>query len=149
MTKLLSELMDLFEVTSKGPSPEELASAPLLQNWRPLLDMSGVVVLWGHVENHPLLGNDAITTSRLFRLDTEQGFARTWSRWYRLGTPFTDLEHDLLQSISPETGNRGTVMFELPGYQTVPKSENVQELLSDFKRRMQKLARQHQDRATD
>lgn len=47
-----------------------------------------VGVLSGIVEGHPKLRSGReITTSQIFFIDTEQGLARTLSRWYRLDLP--------------------------------------------------------------
>jgi len=51
----------------------------------------------GLVDVHPLLGNRRLVqTSGLFAIDTELGWARTWSRVYRLGrsaAEFRGAEH--------------------------------------------------------
>ncbi|WP_308445297.1 MULTISPECIES: DUF6634 family protein [Methylobacterium] len=57
-------------------------------------------VLVGRVEGHPCLpGRRTIATSRLLALDPVLGWARTSSRWYRLGP-----ERDLSDLIRLERG---------------------------------------------
>ena len=72
-----------------APTEPDLEAAPLLDGWRP-----GVVwheVLLGTVVDHPRLGTKpTITTSQLFCLDLERGWARTWSRFYRLGASHSE-----------------------------------------------------------
>lgn len=68
-----------------GPSAFELHAAPELDLWIPQVNIIGELVLEGEVKAHPILGNDAITTSPLIALDPDRKWARTVSRWYRLG----------------------------------------------------------------
>jgi len=70
-----------------GPTAEELAQAPLLENWTVALALSGPV-LTGDVVNHPQLGSRKIATSPVWLLDPDSlAWARTLSRFYRLGAP--------------------------------------------------------------
>lgn len=76
------------------PSPEQLACAPLLENWQAVIRQFRVasdslcMVLSGSVVNHPLLDHDkSIHTSQLIWLDRNRKWARTWNRVYRLGEP--------------------------------------------------------------
>ncbi|WP_128921417.1 DUF6634 family protein [Bradyrhizobium nanningense] len=81
-------------LTGVQPSPEQLACAPLLENWQAVVRQfseashSLCMVLSGSVVNHPLLGHDkSIHTSQLIWLDRNRKWARTWNRVYRLGEP--------------------------------------------------------------
>lgn len=71
---------DLERMTMFQPS--DLRDAPLLTNWtashrlRPCL--AGTVI------GHPRLGDRTISTSELFAIDRKAGWARTFSRFYRL-----------------------------------------------------------------
>lgn len=48
--------------------------------------------LIGRVRGHPLPGDRPnIRTSQLIAFDTEQGWAGTWSRFYRLGPSSLDV----------------------------------------------------------
>ncbi|WP_306752432.1 DUF6634 family protein [Paracoccus actinidiae] len=67
-----------------GPTPEDLATAPTLSPWHPILTLAAEPLLWGHVNGHPILGARWITTARLIALDPDGQWARTFSRWYRL-----------------------------------------------------------------
>jgi len=66
------------------PSPEDLATAPLLDRWRLQVTFLGELVLEGAVTGHPTLDDTFITTSPLIALDPDSRWARTVSRWYRL-----------------------------------------------------------------
>jgi hypothetical protein len=70
----------------EAPSPGELSRAPLLIDWRLVALLSGLL-LSGFVAGHPLLGSRNIVTSPLWVLDPGLGWARTLSRFYRLGLP--------------------------------------------------------------
>ncbi|MFC3838177.1 DUF6634 family protein [Paracoccus rhizosphaerae] len=73
----------------RGPTPEDVAEAPLANLWAVLvMDEDDLPVLWGQVSGHPLLGDRQILTSVLVGLNRDAGWARTISRWYRLGRPF-------------------------------------------------------------
>ena len=69
-----------------APTAADLAKAPLLVDWRIVLTLSGLA-LAGFAAGHPLLGARKIVTSPLWVLDPELSWARTLSRFYRLGVP--------------------------------------------------------------
>ena len=69
-----------------APTTAELAKAPLLVDWRIVLSLSGLA-LTGFAAGLPQLGARAIVTSPLWVLDPELSWARTLSRFYRLGVP--------------------------------------------------------------
>ncbi|MGZ3217454.1 DUF6634 family protein [Paracoccus sp. T5] len=73
----------------RGPTPEDLAEAPLADLWAVLVKgEDDLPALWAQVSGHPLLGDCQVMTSALVGLNRDAGWARTISRWYRLGTPF-------------------------------------------------------------
>lgn len=88
--KLLSKL-DRLVVDMKslrdGSLPEELAGveAPILDRWA--LGLGNNIFLVGQATGHPKLPgeNRLISTSELFLVSEDHGWARTLSRWYRLG----------------------------------------------------------------
>ena len=65
-----------------GPSDLELANAPFINNWRVIQRAEPALV--GLISGHPVVHGHGIT-SGLYVLDRELGFARTFSRFYRLG----------------------------------------------------------------
>jgi hypothetical protein len=68
------------------PSPDELAVAPLVEDWR--LGQRVATAVHGTTFDHPvLLGPRNIATSELYFLDPALRWARTFSRVYRLGSP--------------------------------------------------------------
>jgi hypothetical protein len=71
------------------PGEQDLAGAPLLSRWYIARHPhGGELALCGDVAAHPRLGTQDITTSPLLVIcadDEGYGWARTWSRFYRLG----------------------------------------------------------------
>jgi hypothetical protein len=73
-------------VVIERPSAEELANAPTLIGYFPVA--RAAMALQGLVTGHPRIqdGRFALTTE-IFAIDSEAGWARSWSRFYRLGHP--------------------------------------------------------------
>ncbi|MEP2828070.1 DUF6634 family protein [Parvibaculum sp.] len=67
------------------PSVESLEDAPFLDNYE--LAMRGVPALKGRVVAHPIIGTTTALTSEVFVMAPGLGWARTTSRFYRLGSP--------------------------------------------------------------
>jgi hypothetical protein len=74
----------------EAPSPRELDSAPFLDNWT-LVPIQRIA-LAGTVTGHPRLGDCELRSTEIFVLN--QRFARTWSRFYRLGQPLANRGRD-------------------------------------------------------
>lgn len=84
----------LLALVERGPEPQDISDAPLLSHWAPGIAWHGDLVLTGHVTGHPRLGATWIHTSPLMGLDPRGRWARSWSRWYRLGETMGE-EHRL------------------------------------------------------
>lgn len=84
-TLWLEQILAAIEEAQSGPTHEDLATAPTLSPWHPILTLEAEPLLWGHVNGHPIFGTRWITTARLIALDLDSQWARTFSRWYRLG----------------------------------------------------------------
>lgn len=67
-----------------APAAAELATAPLIVDWRCVLTPVGLS-LAGFVAGHPLLGTRPARTSQLWAADADGRWVRTLSRYYRLG----------------------------------------------------------------
>lgn len=68
------------------PHAADMRAAPLLDCWT--LGELTTPCLIGAVVGHPLLGDrPRIHTSQLIAVDPDVGWARTWSRFYRLAEP--------------------------------------------------------------
>lgn len=84
---VLKHVCSVLATLDAGPSRAELATAPVLQHWRPFRTLDGSVVLGGYVSGHPVLRDGPVRTSGLLALDPDMSWARTVSRWYRLEYP--------------------------------------------------------------
>lgn len=72
-------------LNGEHPDPKELADAPLISNWD--FDRRDVTCLVGTFLDHPRLGRIVPNgmTSELWYINPEREYARTFSRFYRLG----------------------------------------------------------------
>jgi hypothetical protein len=88
LTARLRSLADDLDRIAQGDAPTaaDLAQAPLLVDWKLMLGWSGLCLI-GFVAGHPLLGAKTIATSPVWTLDPALRWARTLSRFYRLGVP--------------------------------------------------------------
>jgi hypothetical protein len=69
-----------------GPSAAEMANAPIIDFYR--LGIRPATGLVGVVARHPRRPDGRLTmTSEIFAIDRDAGWARTWSRFYALGSP--------------------------------------------------------------
>jgi hypothetical protein len=85
LLKQLQSLVSDLGNLENNRSPLHLASCVQIDQWA--IAQRAVPCLIGNVTGHPTLGNGPTATSELFYMDTERGYARTLSRWYRLRTP--------------------------------------------------------------
>ena len=88
---LLTELQRDIARIDDGwhPSERDLADTPILEHWS--LGMRMQPCLTGEVYGHPKLRSGGkSTTSQLYLFAPHHGYARTLSRFYRLGPPATD-----------------------------------------------------------
>lgn len=84
LTQLTRDVQYICE--SGEPDPSSLVDAPCLTGW--MLATKPASSLVGSVAGHPLLGDARhIRTTPILALDVRNGWARTWSRFYRLKSP--------------------------------------------------------------
>ena len=76
------------------PTGGDLATAPFLDRWEVVQDPFDFTIMLGRVTGHPTLRGPAIRTSPLMRLNAQAGWARTFSRFYRLGVPLSKVDPD-------------------------------------------------------
>lgn len=84
--RLLRLVTDLQAIRDgRGPTAATLSDAPILDHWTPWVRPARCLA--GYATDHPLLPGTGrpIVTSDLWVLAEDQGWARTLSRWYRLG----------------------------------------------------------------
>ncbi|QEU06990.1 DUF6634 family protein [Paracoccus yeei] len=115
-----------------GPSEADLAQAPVLSNWKAAISPDRHTMLWGEVTDHPLLGNASIHTSQLIAIDPEAGWARTASRWYRLGRSIDALAAELAESLNGKKAEAAAIRFTLPGFTNNDDPELLQKLLTEY-----------------
>lgn len=83
--KLTGLCLDLERIRAGVlPVPEQLDDAPLLDNYE--FVQRGTLALQGFVTGHPLVGTASVMTSDLHLFAPDLGWARTLSRFYRLGS---------------------------------------------------------------
>ncbi|SIT17948.1 DUF6634 family protein [Paracoccus saliphilus] len=136
----LDRALASIRAAEAGPTDDDLAAAPVLELWRPLANIHAAVVLWGQVTGHPRIGASTITTSRLIALDRQAGWARTYSRWYRLGEPFSEFEANVARDLKISEARKGVVSFELAGFVAVDDDNLVDRLLAAFIAHVQNAA---------
>jgi hypothetical protein len=80
-------LRDIRDLQGRRLRPlVDLDAAPTINDWS--YGFFPTLSLFGSVRNHPLLGNcSQIHTSQVMLIDPDGGWARTWSRYYKLGAP--------------------------------------------------------------
>jgi len=86
MPRLVDLLDELERLSTIQPDLEDLRDAPILDRWSAGIGADGCARLFGRVTGHPLIREGArIYTSPYLQLNQTSGWARTWSRYYRLG----------------------------------------------------------------
>ena len=68
-----------------APTVDEMSAAPLLDCWS--VSVRPATCLVGAVSGHPNLRGPLVRTSDLWAINPARGWARTLSRFYRLGIP--------------------------------------------------------------
>lgn len=74
------------------PTEGDLAAAPFLDRWEVVRDAFDFTIMLRRVTGHPTLRGPTIRTSPLMRLNAQAGWARTFSRFYRLGVPLSKVD---------------------------------------------------------
>jgi hypothetical protein len=106
------------------PTEDELANAPMLDDWYLYPARPGVLVLVGNVSGHPTLMDSPVTTSKVLAHDETAGWAETLNRVYRLGRKHEPKRRYLDDYIEraraegrlvPATVSPGTMREEQPG----------------------------------
>lgn len=82
--KLIERCIEAFNSAHKGPDPKGAENdAPVLKDYTAVLRGRNLT-LSGRAIDHPLLGSQLIDTSLLIHVTSDEKWARTLSRWYRL-----------------------------------------------------------------
>lgn len=85
--EVMARLLDDCQRVAAGiyPTPGDLADAPVLVN--PQVAISPEACLKGVAIDHPILGTRPVCTSACVIYAPAAGWARTWSRLYKLEWP--------------------------------------------------------------
>lgn len=127
-----------------GPTPTDLADAPLIELWQVLLNPRGAPVLYGYASGHPEIGTDTVRTSWLIALDRDAGWARSLNRYYRLGRSLEEaarpgVNRDPAQAeVAP-----GTYHYEYPGYTPLTDPVALDKLLAGHAAQLRAFADHH------
>ncbi len=135
----IDKVLAAITAAEAGPSETDIADAPVLDCWRPLISRRGDLTLWGMVSGHPRLGNNQITTSQLVAIDAAQGWARTVSRWYRLARPFAEYEAEVARSLGARVTGPGFLQVEIIGFEPLDDPELLATLLDAYIKRIRQI----------
>jgi len=96
----LADDLERLLLNGNRPTASDLYNAPTIDCWAHTTAASPALI--GVLSGHPLIADGRIAvTSNLFALgpSASQPWARTWSRWYKLGDPAAPAQ-------SPSNSNR-------------------------------------------
>lgn len=141
----LNRIITALRDAERGPTVEDLASAPILDVWRPLIDLRGMPALWGKATGHPRLGNDLIITSQVISIDPGLTWARTMSRWYRLALPFSAIQAGLTSKLERADPGTSALQFELPGFTLMDDLERLDRILATYRDFIRRIETEHGD----
>lgn len=85
MDENFEEVLRAIADAERGPTDEELTNAPIINHYRLETIGQSVQQIYGKVQGHPTIDDPYVTTTPLFGFAPDAGWARTRSRWYRLG----------------------------------------------------------------
>jgi hypothetical protein len=119
-----------LELAITGPSPDDLAHAPVLEPWIAIRDpQCGGAILIGKQAGHPTVQVPLISTSRLCGIDAERTWARTASRWYKLGDPIS--ADSLFEGLGPKAARLVHLALEFWQVQALVAEDQMYEGLRD------------------
>lgn len=136
----LNRAIAAISAAERGPTSEELASAPRLDFWQPLLDPGAMPLLFGEVTDYPKLGTTTMSSSRLIAIDRKAGWAGTISRWYRLDRPFADFEAEAIETCQKSGYDISAASFEFAPFVPIGDDEVLDTLLADYIKLIRKIS---------
>ena len=86
-----------------------------------------------------VLGHFATGVVAITAIDPEAGWARTASRWYRLGRSIDALAAEVADSMSRKGIRAGALLFTLPGFTNVTDPQLLQRLLARYIERVHEI----------
>jgi len=124
----LNDFLETLEAIERGPTEQDLSVAPTLNPWRAIQSESELIVrLYGRVKNHPSIYDEYLTTSPLLAIDIEQGWARTKSRWYKIGPDWEDVGSEDRIEVAKALNNAMELLNEkaVSFYKENPEAEKL------------------------
>lgn len=94
-------ILDALDEAERGPGPDDMADAPLIENWW-IEDIMGALRARGDLSGHPTICDPHVTTSAIFGFNAAAGWMRTQSRFYRLGLPLAIDGMTIVDAVPPE-----------------------------------------------
>lgn len=85
MDENFEEVLRAIAEAEHGPTDAELLAAPYINHYRVETIGKSVQQIYGQVQGHPTVDDPYVTTTPLFGFDPDAGWARSRSRWYKLG----------------------------------------------------------------
>lgn len=129
-----------------GPLHLDLVNAPRLELWVPVRNKFGVLALWGRVTDHPEFGADDIVTSPLVAWNLTENWARSFTRWYRLGQPFFSLNEELAPQMG---GAASSLTIEIAGLLPLDDLDVANRLIEFFVNHIRQRARELEESPHD
>jgi hypothetical protein len=83
LRRLAADMIEIAE--GRAPTEADLFDAPILDQY--IIAAGAVQCLMGIQSGHPILTGALVETSELHAMSAAGGWARTTSRYYRLGRP--------------------------------------------------------------
>lgn len=139
--QFVQRALSALSAAEAGPSPSDLADAPMMHLWMPLVTPRGGPTLHGYVTGHPDFWVGSVRTSWLIALDRDAGWARTLGRFYLLDPPLASAgTHVFDRDPTPAEAEAGIRRFDCPGYRPVTDPEVLEAMLAEHARRFRQLA---------
>lgn len=81
------EMLTAIQAAEDGPTDADLIDAPTLDFWR--IEMwNDHFRIYGECSDHPEIDDRYVTTAPLLALNSSGGWARSRTRWYKIGPNF-------------------------------------------------------------
>lgn len=98
------DIEKLLQEAVTKPSDEVLASAPYLDSWW-IIQAGHFLRARGQVDGHPSICDPYVTTSPVMGFNVDEGWMRTRSRYYRIGSPIDLDKLRLVEAIPIQDAN--------------------------------------------
>ncbi len=135
----IDKVLTAIAAVEASPSALDLAGAPVLDCWRPLISRRGDLILFGMVSGHPKLGDNQITTSQLIAINATQGWARTVSRWYRLARSFAECEAEVARTLDVKAIQPGFLKVHIAGFEPLEDPVLLTKLIDAYVGRIKEI----------